>query len=117
MSDLTVFDNTAAYARAGQQKMSENVRDLQQAAGSKLDAKTLRRIDEVSQDFEANFMSEMLKPMFEGLKVDETFGGGKGEEVFRGFLVQEYGRKISEAGGIGIASMVREQLIKQQEAV
>ena len=27
-------------------------------------------------------MSEMIKPMFEMIEVDETFGGGKGEEVF-----------------------------------
>lgn len=85
--------------------------------GATLDAKTLHRIDETAKDFEANFMAEMMKPMFEGLHPDENFGGGKGEEVFRDFLIQEYGKKIAETGGIGIAAAVREEMIRQQEGV
>lgn len=110
------FDNTAAFYRAGQIRYEGSARSLKDAAaGTKLDEKTLNRIDEASKDFEASFMSEMLKPMFEGIQVDQNFGGGKGEEVFRDFLLQEYGKKMTAAGGIGIASIVRDQMIQQQE--
>jgi len=76
----------------------------------------MRRIDESAQDFEAMFLSELIKPMFENLEVDAIFGGGKGEEVFRDLLTQEYGKKMAESGGIGIAKFVRDELIRQQEA-
>ncbi|HPQ50188.1 MAG: rod-binding protein [Alphaproteobacteria bacterium] len=70
---------------------------------------------QAAKDFEAVFVSEMIKPMFEMIEVDETFGGGKGEEVFRGMLVQEYGKIISNQGGIGIADDIQAELLKQQE--
>lgn len=117
MSDYGTFDNTAAMARAGQVRIdATNLALKNTLASTKLDAKTLGRINTASKDFEANFLSEMMKPMFEGIQVDETFGGGKGEEVFRDFLVQEYSKKMADRGGIGIATAVRDQMIKMQEA-
>lgn len=117
MTDFAPFDNTAALYRAGQVKIDSASLSLKNSlATTKLDAKTLGKIDKASKDFEANFMAEMMKPMFAGIKVDENFGGGKGEEVFHDFLVQEYGKKMAERGDLGIATMVRDQLIRQQEA-
>ena len=116
MTTLSPLDNTASLYRAGQARIDGATRGLKDAStGTKLDAKTLKQIDGASKEFEASFMSEMLKPMFEGVEVDQNFGGGKGEEVFRDFLLQEYGKKMTQAGGIGIASVVRDQMIRQQE--
>ena len=42
----------------------------------------------------------MLKPVFDSVEVDPLFGGGKGEEVFRGLLEQEYAKIIAKQGGI-----------------
>ena len=117
MSDFGTFDNTAAMYRAGQVKIDATSLALKHTlASTKLDAKTLERINVASKDFEANFLSEMMKPMFAGVDVDPTFGGGKGEEVFRDFLVQEYSKKMADRGGIGIATAVRDHMIKTQEA-
>lgn len=74
----------------------------------------MKRIDDTAQDFEAMFLSEMLKPMFESVKVNEMFGGGKTEEIFSGFLRDEYSKMFSAQGGIGIAALVKEQLIEMQ---
>lgn len=68
-----------------------------------------------AKDFEAVFLAEMLKPMFETVEVDDTFGGGHGEEVFRGLMVQEYGKMLSQKGGIGLATHIQAQLLKLQE--
>lgn len=68
-----------------------------------------------AKDFESVFVSEMLKPMFDMINVDDTFGGGKGEEVFRGMMVQEYGKMITAQGGIGIADQIKAELLRQQE--
>ena len=77
--------------------------------------KNLEAIENAAKEFEAVFMTEMIKPMFEGLKVNSRFGGGKGEEIFRGFMIQEYGKLISERGEIGIADAVKAEMIRLQE--
>ncbi len=73
-----------------------------------------KRIDQAALDFESVFLTEMLKPMFHMVEVNETFGGGKGEEVFGDFLVNEYGKMIAKQGGIGLASQIKAELIKMQ---
>ena len=75
----------------------------------------IAKINEAAQEFEAVFLNEMLKPMFENLKPDPMFGGGKGEEIFQGFMVTEYGKQMAARGGIGIAQYVKAELIKIQE--
>jgi Rod binding domain-containing protein len=74
----------------------------------------MARIDETARDFEALFMTEMMKPMFEGIKPDDTFGGGKGEEIFSGMMLDEYGKTMAAQGTLGIADQVKQQLIEMQ---
>ena len=77
--------------------------------------KDLQKLEDAAEDFEAVFLAEMLKPMFETIEVDSTFGGGKGEEVFRSFLVQEYGKILAGTGGTGISQQVKTALLDIQE--
>ena len=79
-------------------------------------AKNIDEIEKAAKEFEAVFLSEMLKPMFEGTEIDPPFGGGKGEEIFRGFMIQEYGKLMTERGGIGIAEHVKAEMIRIQES-
>ena len=87
------------------------VSDLKAAVTSK----DLKRAEQAAEDFEAVFIGEMLKPMFSMIEVNENFGGGKGEEIFRDMMVQEYGKMISRQGGIGIASQIKAELLRAQE--
>ncbi len=73
-------------------------------------------IDKAAQDFEAMFATQLLQPMFSTVHVDETFGGGHGEEVMRSFLLQEYGKMIAKTGRLGIASQVKAEMLRAQEA-
>ncbi|PWR19789.1 rod-binding protein [Zavarzinia compransoris] len=73
------------------------------------------RLKEQAQDFEAMVVSQMLAPMFEGLKTDGPFGGGAGESAFRGFLIQEYGKAIAARGGIGLSDMLIRSLLVSEE--
>jgi len=70
---------------------------------------------EQAKEFEAVFMSKMLKSMFSGVKTDGPFGGGSAEESWRGFLLDEYGKSITASGGIGIADAVYSELVALQE--
>ena len=76
----------------------------------------LKRMREVAKDFEAVFISQMLQPMFQDLGAEAPFGGGHGEDVWRSLQVQEYGKAIADAGGIGIADNVMREMIQMQEA-
>ncbi len=73
------------------------------------------KIREKAKEFEAVFISQMLSPMFEGIEVDDNFGGGHAEKMFRGMQVTEMAKAISEGGGIGIADAIVKEMLKMQE--
>ena len=75
----------------------------------------LARMKKTAQDFEAGFLSMMLKPMFEGLKTDGPFGGGDAEATWRSFMVDAMAKQTAKAGGVGLADMVMSEMIKLQE--
>lgn len=75
----------------------------------------MAKIEESARDFEAMFVTEMMKPMFEEIETGGMFGGGKTEEIFRGFMMDEYGKMIAQTGQLGIADMVKAQMIEMQE--
>ena len=73
------------------------------------------RMRETAEAFEASFLAQMLKPMFEGLKTDGMFGGGQGEETWRSFMIEAMAKQTVKAGGIGLADQVVAQMLKMQE--
>lgn len=109
--DKLTPNTSLALMQAAQTGNAGKVSALKEAAKTKSD----EHIDAVAKDFEAMFISEMMKPMFEGVKPDEMFGGGKGEEVFSGMMLQEYGKMIAQTGQLGIAAQVKEEMIRLQE--
>lgn len=76
--------------------------------------RNLSKINRASEDFEAMFMTQMLSPMWEGIEPDETFGGGSGEQVFRTFMMQEYGRLAAKSGTLGISDDVQRAMLEFQ---
>ena len=73
------------------------------------------RMRETAEAFEASFLAQMLKPMFEGLSTEAPFGGGEAEGTWRGFLVEAMAKQTVRAGGIGLADQVVAQMLKMQE--
>jgi len=74
------------------------------------------RMRETAEQFEASFLSQMLKPMFEGLKTDGPFGGGDAEATWRSFMIDAMAKQTVKAGGVGLADTVVAQMLKMQEA-
>ena len=68
-----------------------------------------------AQDFEAVFLGTMVKTMLETAQPEGDFTGGQGEEMFRGVLAEKLGIEMARKGGIGLAPMVLEQMMKMQE--
>lgn len=72
-------------------------------------------IDAVTRDFEAVFLTQMLSAMFEGDDVNSFFGGGAIGDIYKSYFLNEYGKAMAKAGGIGIAASVKQELLKLQE--
>lgn len=107
----------ATYDPVGQAWSESQARigELAKASTGKLSEADRAHIRKSAQDFEAVFLSQMLSPMFESLETDGLFGGGSGERMYRGMLVEEYGKALSRNGGVGIADAVARQIIASQE--
>ena len=70
---------------------------------------------EAVQDFEAYFLTQSFEQMYNTVPVNETFGGGNGEKIFRSMLLAEYGKMTAENGGIGITNQILAQMVASQK--
>lgn len=73
------------------------------------------QMNAVAKDFESMFISQMMGAMFSDDTLGDMFGDQQTKEVYRGMMMEEYGKKITEVGGIGIASFVKKELLALQE--
>ena len=64
----------------------------------------------IAEEFEAVFLSEMLKHTGLG-QMPETFNGGAGERGFSSMLVQEYAAEIARDGSIGLAEQIYRAMV------
>lgn len=68
-----------------------------------------------AQEFEALVLSQLLKPMFAGVKTPSLMGGdAPGADAFRAMLNDEYAKAIAARGGVGVADQVKAALIDLQ---
>jgi hypothetical protein len=56
----------------------------------------------------------MMENMFEEVDFD-PMSEGPGDDFYKAMLVDEYGKILSRAGGIGIASHVKREMLAAQE--
>ena len=73
------------------------------------------RIDQAAEQFESQFLSLMVDSMFTDIDSDGIFGGGQGEQIYRSFIAEEYGKAIAQSGGVGLADSIRSELLRLQE--
>lgn len=67
-------------------------------------------IHKTASQLEAQFASQIFTAMFEGVEADPVFGGGHGEEMFRSFLIDEYGKAAQKRGALGLGAQIERQL-------
>lgn len=117
MSSNTISSLSSAARQQGQAGQLDALQQrLKAGTGTSTGAETKDddKLRQAAEDFEAVFLNQMFSEMFKGIKTDGPFGGGHGEEVFRGMLVNEYSKTVAKAGGIGVADAVYKELLKQQ---
>ncbi len=79
--------------------------------------KTAREISarHAADEFEAIFISQMLKSMSVGVKTDGPFGGGQSEEIYRDLMNEQLGKAVTSKGGVGLSDAIYREILKSQE--
>ena len=101
---------TPGDATALAQPQSTN---LFKVAGAK--GMTMAKVDAVSKDFEAQFISQMLGSMFSTVDTKSALGGSEAEETYQSMMVNEYGKILSRSGRLGVADQIKRQMLSMQE--
>ena len=73
------------------------------------------QIEKLSQEFESQFISQLLGSMFSTMDVKDSLGGSDEEAQFQSLLIEQYGKIIARTGGIGVADQVKREMLKLQE--
>ncbi|MGA7827553.1 MAG: rod-binding protein [Geobacteraceae bacterium] len=106
---MTTIGKPAIFPEVATSKLLSKVND---AGNSDASADKNAALKKTSQDFEALFIGMMLKSMRATVGKDTLTGGGRGEEVYRSMLDQEYAQEAAKAGTLGISKGLEEQLAR-----
>ena len=66
-----------------------------------------------AQDFEAMFLSQVLKQMRGTVHKEKLFHGGQGEDIFTEMMDEEFAQQMAKGESTGIAGMLYKQLARQ----
>ncbi|MEJ2164381.1 MAG: rod-binding protein [Desulfobacterales bacterium] len=80
------------------------------AAGNLASGKTEPRLHGVCTEMESLFINYLIQEMRATIDKSGFISGGRAEEIFTSMLDVELSRKISSSGGIGLSSILEEQL-------
>ncbi len=76
---------------------------------------SMDKVEATAQDFEAQFLSQLLSSMFSTVDLKAGLGGSESEETYQSLMINEYGKTIARAGGIGVADQIKRTMLKMQE--
>ena len=74
------------------------------------------KLQAACRDMESLFLTYLLKEMRATINKSGFISGGKAEEIFTSLLDVELSKKMSDAGGIGLSSLLLKQLASQPES-
>lgn len=73
------------------------------------------KLKDAVQQYEQIFLKQILTEMRKSLPKSDLMGGGKEREMFEDMLADEQAKAWSQEGGVGLASIMYDQLKKQNE--
>lgn len=71
-----------------------------------------KRLREVSEDFEALMINQMLKEMRKTVDKSGLIDGGTAEQIFEDMLYDEYAKEFSKTKTFGLADIIYNQMEK-----
>jgi flagellar protein FlgJ len=99
-----------ATVHSNQQNRSERIGNALKSAQSLATDKTDPRLRAACMEMESLFLTHLLKEMRATVDKSGFISGGRGEEIFTSLLDVELSQRMSAAGGIGLSSLLLEQL-------
>ena len=84
------------------------------AAQSSRPAETPGRMRQAAEEFEAVFLAQLLGTLTRGIGGDGPLAGAGGD-AYRDMFNFEVAKLISRSGGIGVADVVLQEMLKMQE--
>lgn len=69
-----------------------------------------------AKGLEGIFINTLTSQMFSSIKTDGPFGGGFGEQTWRGMQSEQIADQIAKSGGIGLADQIAQNLLDAQQA-
>lgn len=73
-------------------------------------------VDSAAKEFESLFISQMLEHLFADVRLGTDGQQDDGSfDIYRTMLVGEYGKLITQSGGIGVADYVKREMLRAQE--
>lgn len=91
------------------------VEGAQPTTVSEADQRQQRKLKEACQDFEAIFLSQILKSMRKTVSKTDLFGKGTDEETFQEMMDSELCRSVARTQSVGIADVLYRQLSAQMK--
>jgi flagellar protein FlgJ len=88
------------------QRIGNSLKNVKNQTGDQDDP----RLQAACAEMESLFLSHLLKEMRATVEKSGFMDGGQAEEIFTSLLDVEISKKLSVAGGIGLASILLEQL-------
>lgn len=71
-----------------------------------------KHLREVSEDFEALMINQMLKEMRKTVNKSDLINGGMAEQIFEDMLYDEYSKEFSKTKTFGLSDIIYNQLEK-----
>ncbi len=73
------------------------------------------KLKKACTEFEALFISQMLKSMRQTVPQTGFLAKGLGNDVYQGLMDQELSQKLSQNKGLGLGKVIYRQMLKREE--
>jgi Rod binding domain-containing protein len=108
LASLAAFHFSQQYQNQG---IGNTLKSVKPSAAGQADP----QLQAACRDMESLFLTHLLKEMRATINKSGFISGGKAEEIFTSMLDVELSKKMSDAGGIGLSSILLNQLGGQSE--
>lgn len=112
-ANLTKLENAKKQYRNAKFSIDETTTENVNKVISKYDKDfEKKRLRQVSEDFEALMINQMLKEMRKTVNKTGLIDGGMAEQIFEDMLYDEYAKEFSKTKTFGLADIIYNQMEK-----
>jgi Rod binding protein. len=107
---ISIINGLSAFESSNYKNNIAQTNEFETILKNALEKKDDEQLKKACQDFESIFVSMVLRNMRATIPKDDLYNNSFGMDIFTSMLDDEYAKKISEAGGFGLADILYKQL-------